>query len=85
LYQGLIEIAPNDSLREVVLRSWVRSVRAAEANSVKRIEWYMHAHDLLESILASTPKLRDEMLEGVVDSGDPGLSLYGRLAKLGIQ
>jgi len=84
LYQGLFEIVPRGSIRNEAIRSWVSSLSDGEVEALSRIEWYLYVYYLSQAAGNLTPETRDKILELMIVSNNPALSIYGKLAKLKI-
>jgi hypothetical protein len=82
LYRGLLEIAPRGKVREEVLKSWVKSLGEEEAEGSGIILSCLYVNYLLEATRNSAPETRDKILELMIYSNSPALSVYGKLAKL---
>jgi len=79
LYEGLIDVMPAGPERSKVIESFVRFLEQNSGQTPSRIEWLVHADDLLSGKRAADD--RQEVIQAFVNSGDPTLSLYGRLER----
>jgi len=79
LYAGLIDLMPAGPERSKVIESYVAFLEQNSAQTPSRIEWLVHADDLLSGKRAGDD--REEVIQAFVNSGDPTLSLYGRVER----
>jgi hypothetical protein len=83
LYMALIEIIPKGPSRSKVVDSYVRFLEQTSIQTTSRIEWFRPVADLLSR--ASPADKGEEVIQALVNSRDPTLSLYGRLARWRVQ
>jgi len=79
LYEGLIDLMPSGPEKSKVLQSFVEFLEQNSVQTPTRIEWLVHADDLLSGKRAADD--REEVIQAFLNSGDPTLSLYGRVER----
>jgi hypothetical protein len=79
LYEGLIDLMPSGPEKSKVLQSFVEFLEQNSVQTPTRIEWLVHADDLLSGKRAADD--REEVIQAFVSSGDPTLGIYGRLER----
>ncbi len=82
LYQALIESIPEGPTRDLVLRKYVSDLAEQSMGQQSRIEWFLHANDLIRMTRASSPKERFRILQALSGSKNPTLRLYADLIRL---
>jgi hypothetical protein len=82
LYQALIESIPEGPTRDLVLRKYVSDLAEQSMAKQSRIEWFLHANDLIRMTRASNPKERFRILQALSGSKNPTLRLYADLVRL---
>jgi len=81
LYLALVEIVPDGTARNSVVRSWVASLSDGSIEKHNRIEWRLYADYLLKLTNKSKVEERAKMLEIITDSKSSSLVLYAKLAQ----
>jgi hypothetical protein len=79
LYANLLAVMPPSGVRSRALTSFIRFMRHENTDRSRRPLWFVFVNRLLE--LASSDA-RSEVLEAMEFSGDPVLSVYGRLERI---
>jgi hypothetical protein len=79
LYEGLIDLVPTGPVRSQVIDSFVELLEENSAQVPNRMEWFVHADDLLSGKRGADD--REEVIQAFLNSGDPTLSLYARLER----
>lgn len=74
LYEMLVDLIPSGQDRSKALDSFVHFLEQNNFQQTSRIEWFWHAHQLLEGLRAADD--RAEVLQAFQDSSDSVLSLY---------
>lgn len=82
LYEGLLELVPEESKRAPVLTSYVSFLSKPVIQQDKPLDWFLHVSGLLEWARAADAEERARVLNLLGDSGDPILHLYAELEKL---
>ena len=82
LYVALFNLAPADESRARVLLSLASYLRNTAIKERSRIEWWLHAKDLLERMSKLDLPRRSKMLEISRNAGDATLQLYATLNDL---
>lgn len=79
LYEGLADVVPRGAQRSQVIEAFVRFLQQNSGQVPNRMEWLVHAEDLLSGRIASDD--REEVIQAFLNSGDPTLNLYARLER----
>jgi len=79
LYEGVADVVPRGPQRSQVIDGFVRFLQQSSGQIPNRIEWLVHAEDLLSGRIAADD--REEVIQAFLNSGDPTLSLYARLER----
>jgi hypothetical protein len=82
LYEGLLELVPEESARAPVLASYVSFLSKPVIQHDKPLDWFLHVSGLLEWARAADTEERARVLNLLNDSGDPILHLYAELERL---
>jgi len=77
LYFGVIERLGPSAMRTNVLIDFVKFLEQNSYHQVSRVDWFFYARRLLN--LGARPAERADVVYALVSSGDPVLSIYGRL------
>jgi hypothetical protein len=78
LYEGLVDLVPGDEERTKTLEWYVEFLEQNSFQQESRVEWFVHAKRLLDGLTGKNN--RSEVLHAFLNSRDPVLSLYARLA-----
>lgn len=84
LYMALMELAPPGAARDLIVRSWVGSLEDRGLEGLSRIQWYLYADHLLRIARDAPPADRAGIFEAAVNSKNPTLALYAKMARLRI-
>jgi hypothetical protein len=77
LYFGVIERLGPSALRTSVLVDFVRFLELNSYQQVSQVDWFVYTRRLIDG--STQPAERTDVINALVGSGDPVLSLYGRL------
>jgi hypothetical protein len=81
LYLGLSKIAPAGPAGDEVFLSYLKTLDQDAIMKESRIEWLLHAKELLQIVRESQGAQRSKLLELLIYSKNPVLCLYGGLMK----
>ncbi len=79
LFNGLIELAPNSSMRLKMLADYMTFLERSRFEQESFIEWFHHVSDLLRRIRTMEKEEKDMALEALRDSNDHVLQLCVKL------
>jgi len=85
LYLALTRIAPAGELGEQVLTSYLNFLNQPAILKESRIEWMLHARELLGLLQQRKGDERAALLEALTYSKNPILQTYGRLINANIR
>jgi hypothetical protein len=82
LYEGLLELVPDEATRAPVLTSYVSFLRKPMIQQDKPLDWFLHVSELLGWARAAEAEERASVLNLLSESGDPILKLYAELERV---
>ena len=85
LYRALLDILPAGPQRREVLGAYVLFLKDNYVQRDSRIEWFLHANNLIERASSPRGDERPKLLEALSNSGNGVLQLYAALIKLAPQ
>jgi len=82
MYLVLVDVCPNDTQRDVVLRSYSNYLKEASNKYKGRIEWIIKVKEYLRRLRDKSPETRRSSLAHWFNSSDTGLRIYAELEQL---
>lgn len=82
MYMVLVDLCPDDSQRDVVLRAYGNYLKDTSREYKGRIEWILPVKDYLRMLRSKSDKVRRSSLDPWLTSSDGNLRIYGELALL---
>lgn len=80
LFNGLIELSPNNSMRLRVIAEYLRFLERNRFERESFIEWFHHVSDLLRRVRLMAKEEKEIVLDSLRDSNDQVLQLCVKLA-----
>jgi hypothetical protein len=77
LYLGVIERLGPSALRTNTLMDFVKFLEQNSYQQVSKVDWFVYSRRLLD--VSAQPAERSDVINALMGSGDPVLTLYGRL------
>jgi hypothetical protein len=81
VYEALVELIPPGPQRDTILTGYLDFISNSSLQQESPVEWFMHAHSMLERVRSTNSGEPDKVLEGFQKSGNPILSLYAKLER----
>jgi hypothetical protein len=81
VYEALVELIPPSPQRDTILTSYLDFISNSSLQQESPVEWFMHAHSMLERVRSTNSGEPDKVLEGFQKSGNPILALYAKLER----
>ncbi len=81
VYEALIEMVPPGPERDEILNSYMHFIGNSPLLSESPVEWFMHAHSMLERVRATNTGEPAKVLAAFEGSGNHVLALYAALER----
>jgi hypothetical protein len=81
LYESLVELVPERRERLKIIDSFVRFLELNSFQTESRIEWFLHVEGLFSRGAMASDEVVTEVIQALLRSRDPTLSLYARLER----
>ena len=81
VYEALVELIPPGPQRDTILTGYLDFIGNSSLQQESPVEWFMHAHSMLERVRSTNSGEPDKVLEGFQKSGNPILALYAKLER----
>jgi hypothetical protein len=82
MYGVLVDLCPDDSQRDLVLRAYANYLKERSAEYKGRIEWILPVKDYLRRLRSKSDTVRRASLDPWLISSDTNLQIYGELELL---
>jgi hypothetical protein len=81
VYEALVELIPPGPQRDTIFTAYVDFIGTSSLQQESPVEWFMHAHSMLERVRSTNSGEPGKVLEGFQKSGNPILALYAALER----
>lgn len=81
VYEALVELIPPGPQRDTILTGYLDFIGNSSLQQESPVEWFMHAHSMLERVRSTNSGEPGKVLEGFQKSGNPILALYAALER----
>ena len=81
VFEALIELIPPGPQRDTMLQSYVDFIANSDLQQQSPVEWFMHAHSMLERVRSAGSGEPAKLLDAYQASGNPVLALYAALER----
>jgi hypothetical protein len=81
VYEALVELIPRGPQRDTILTAYLDFIGNSSLQQESPVEWFMHAHSMLERVRSTNSGEPSKVLEGFQKSGNPILALYAALER----
>lgn len=81
VYEALVALTPPGSQRDKILTGYVNFMANSNLQQQSPVEWFTHAHSMLESVRNSNTGEPGKLLDAFQTSGNPVLALFAALEK----
>ncbi len=81
VYEALVELIPPGPQRDTIFTAYVDFIGNSSLQQESPVEWFMHAHSMLERVRSTNSGEPSKVLEGFQKSGNPILTLYAALER----
>jgi hypothetical protein len=81
VYEALVELIPAGPQRDTILTGYLDFIGNSSLQQESPVEWFMHAHSMLERVRSTNSGEPAKVLEGFQKSGNPILALYAALER----
>lgn len=82
VYEALVELIPPGAQRDKMVQAYVDFVGNSSLQQQSPVEWFMHAHSMLERVRNTANGEPAKLLEAFERSGNPVLALYAAEEKI---
>lgn len=81
VFEALIELIPPGAQRDTVLQAYVDFVANSDLQQQSPVEWFMHAHSMLDRVRSTSSGEPAKLLDAYRASGNAVLALYAALER----
>jgi hypothetical protein len=81
VFEALMELIPPGAQRDKMLQAYVEFIGNSNLQQQSPVEWFMHAHSMLERVRSTNTGEPAKLLDAFQSSGNPVLALYAALEK----
>jgi hypothetical protein len=81
VFEALMELIPPGVQRDKMLQAYVEFISNSNLQQQSPVEWFMHAHSMLERVRSTNTGEPAKLLDAFQSSGNPVLALYAALEK----
>ncbi len=82
VFEALIELIPPGPQRDKTLEGYLDFITNSNLQQQSPVEWFMHAHSMLERIRTTNTGEPAKLLDAFQRSGNPVLALYAAIEKV---
>src|SRR5260370_863605 len=84
VYEALVELIPPGPQRDTIFTAYVDFIGNSSLQQESPVEWFMHAHSMLERVRSTNSGEPSKVLEGFQKSGNPILTLFAALERTSV-
>jgi hypothetical protein len=81
VFEALIELIPPGPQRDKTMQSYLDFITNSNLQQQSPVEWFMHAHSMLERVRTTNTGEPSKLLDAFQASGNPVLAVYAALEK----
>lgn len=82
VYEALVELIPPSPQRDKTIQAYVDFIVNSNLQQQSPVEWFMHAHSMLERVRNTNSGEPNKMLDAFESAGNPVLMLYAAEEKI---